>query len=313
MNDSNKFSLRKLICRHYFSGQKVIEKGIAVIGSTTIDWIVKEDGISMFKLGGVTTYSGITYSRHGVDTFVVSNVAKKDLPLLEKLHKERIKVCDGTTENTTHFVNFINGNNRKQRLTKKASPISYDQILKVLDRVSCLHLGPLHPMDIEIDAIKLLNTAKLTVFLDVQGYVRHVKDEIVHQNVSPQLPHALKVSQMVKANEAELDSILNHFKMNLADLMRFFEIEEFIVTQREKGGFVKDINGNELKYAAASIRELEDPTGAGDVFFASYIVCRYLKKMDIIDASAYAAVRSARQLEGRYIMPSELGLSIIEP
>jgi hypothetical protein len=43
----------------------MIEKGIAVIGSTTIDNIVHRN-FSRFKIGGVTTYSGITYSRHGI-------------------------------------------------------------------------------------------------------------------------------------------------------------------------------------------------------------------------------------------------------
>ena len=56
----------------------MIEKGIAVIGSTTIDNIIKKDTASYFKLGGVTTYAGITYSRHAIFTHVVTNVAPQD-------------------------------------------------------------------------------------------------------------------------------------------------------------------------------------------------------------------------------------------
>ena len=59
----------------------MIKKGIAVVGSTTIDKIVRENR-SIFKLGGVTTYSGITYSRHGIDSYIVTNVAKQDRVVL---------------------------------------------------------------------------------------------------------------------------------------------------------------------------------------------------------------------------------------
>jgi len=47
------------------------KKGIAVVGSTTIDQIVAEDK-NYLKLGGVTTYAGLTYRRHGIPTYIVS-------------------------------------------------------------------------------------------------------------------------------------------------------------------------------------------------------------------------------------------------
>lgn len=290
----------------------MIEKGIAVIGSTTIDKIVKENGASMLKLGGATTYSGITYSRHGYHTTVVSNVAEKDLTIFEKLTNEHVQVCYRTSPNTTHFVNRITGNSRKQGLPKKASAIKYSQILDVLDRISCIHFSPLHPMDIDIEVIKRFYNRKYSVFLDVQGYTRFVRDKIVHRGVSPQLVHALRASQVVKANEAELNSMLDYFKTNLTDIIQSFEIEEFVVTCGEKGGFVKNINGHEIKYKANLVRKFDDPTGVGDVFFASYVICRNLKKMAAIDACAYASKLSAQQVEGRYILPAQLRLSNID-
>ena len=56
---------------------KRLEKGIGVVGSTTIDKIVAEDQ-SYLKLGGVTTYAGITYRRHGIPARIVSNLADQD-------------------------------------------------------------------------------------------------------------------------------------------------------------------------------------------------------------------------------------------
>jgi hypothetical protein len=58
-------------------GSRLIEKGISVIGSTTFDKIAQRD-LSWLKIGSITTYSGITYSRHGIKTLAVSDIAKCD-------------------------------------------------------------------------------------------------------------------------------------------------------------------------------------------------------------------------------------------
>jgi len=68
-----------------------LKKGIGVVGSTTIDQIITEDH-SYLKLGGVTTYAGITYRRHGIPGFIVSNMAAQDLELMDKLTAENISV-----------------------------------------------------------------------------------------------------------------------------------------------------------------------------------------------------------------------------
>jgi sugar/nucleoside kinase (ribokinase family) len=288
----------------------MIKKGIAVIGSTAIDKIIKKDHTRYLKLGGVTTYSGITYSRHDIKTHIVTNVAAKDLPFIRRrLNKENINVHAGSTEHTTHFVNTINDDGRRQRIPLKAKPIVRDQIIKVFDLVDCLHLGPLHPMDIESDAFPAIKNSKLSIFLDAQGYVRLMKDEVVYSGVTGFLTDALMASQIVKTDELELEIILHHYKMNLSELMAKHKIEEFVVSRGPDGGFVKTIAGDQFEYRAAPIRLFDDSTGAGDVFFAAYIVGRFFKKKDVIEASSYAANLSARQVEGAHIKPDELCLN----
>ena len=83
-----------------------LNKGIGVVGSTTIDTIVSQHR-SVTKIGGVTAYAGITYSRHGLDTFVVSNIANNDRTIIDRLEQENIIVFNGETNRTTHFVNDI--------------------------------------------------------------------------------------------------------------------------------------------------------------------------------------------------------------
>lgn len=93
----------------------MINNGIGIVGSTTIDKIVSQQQ-SVSKIGGVTAYAGITYSRHGLDTLVVSNIAKNDRTIIERLEQENIIVLNGQTNRTTHFVNNIKKDFRRQKV-----------------------------------------------------------------------------------------------------------------------------------------------------------------------------------------------------
>jgi sugar/nucleoside kinase (ribokinase family) len=64
---------------------------------------------------------------------------------------------------------------------------------------------------------------------------------------------------------------------------------------------VETIGGKKHEYAAEGIETRTDPTGAGDVFFAAYLLSRFFRNQDIAQACRYAAGIAARQVEGRYI------------
>jgi sugar/nucleoside kinase (ribokinase family) len=294
-------------------GVRVIAKGIAVIGSTTIDKIVLRDR-SWFKIGGATTYAGITYSRHGIRTLAVTNIAKRDPEIVKKLRNEKIRVYSEPTEETTHFINYLKDDNRRQKIIQRAAPISCRQLLDKLKGVALVHLGPLHPTDIDIRAIKSLNRRHPYVILDTQGFVRTVKNEIVYPAVSTRLADALRISNLVKANNHEYKAIVDFYQVDLSELMRRFKISEFIVTSGKKGGFIKTIFGETVQYKgykankAAAAMSIEDVTGAGDIFLAAYVIGRILNRQMIADASQYAAKLVARQIDGNYIEPEVLAL-----
>ena len=278
----------------------LLKKGIGVVGSTTIDKVIVEDH-SFLKLGGVTTYAGITYRRHGIPVFIISNIAEKDLEVKDKLHAEDIPVFSAKSDLSTYFVNYNRGATRYQKLLQQAKSIKIGQIQSIFDRVDSLHLGPLHPLDIEPGVLRSLHNSNLNIFLDVQGYTRMVKNQKVYRSVSVQLAAGLTLAHIAKANEAEANAILSFYQMTLAELVHCFEIDEFVVTLGNKGGFVQKQNGETFHYDAAMIKTLVDPTGAGDVFLAAYIVSRLVDKKDIPDACIYAAKIAARQVEGKYI------------
>ena len=283
----------------------MIAKGIAVIGSTTIDKIILRNG-SRFKIGGVTLYSGATYSRHGINTIAITNIAGRDSRLIERLENQKIFVYSGPTSQTTRFINDIRTKNRTQKIPARAASISRLQIWNHIHKVNCLHLGPLHPDDIDVRAIQALKAMDLEIILDIQGMVRKVRNGVVYPAVAPQLSDSLSVSQIVKANKHEYATMLAFYQSDLVTLMRKFDIREFIVTAGTSGGFVQKTSAATIPYDAAATKFEGDPTGAGDIFLAAYVVARLLKQHSIRQACQYAARLVARQIEGNHIKADDL-------
>lgn len=283
----------------------MIAKGIAVIGSTTIDKIILQNR-SRRKVGGVTLYSGITYSRHGVKTRVITNIAAQHSQVVNRLEKQKIFVYNGQTRQTTHFINDLRTDERKQKNLQRAASIRPQQVLAHVNDVNCVHLGPLHPTDIDIGAINCLRALSLAVVLDVQGLVRRIEDGNVYPAVSPHLGDALRVSQIVKANEHEYAGIRDYFQTDLPTVMRRFQIREFIITAGARGGMVQETGASAVSYTAPTVKTGGDATGAGDIFLAAYVVKRLLEQHPIADACRYAANLAARQIEGNYIQEDDL-------
>jgi sugar/nucleoside kinase (ribokinase family) len=283
-------------------------RAIAVIGSTAIDKIVQRN-FSRFKIGGVTTYSGITYRRHGINTSVVTNVANRDREIIRRLQQESIVVYNGQTQFTTFFKNMIDDEGkRSQKILQQAASINREQVNENLKDVDFVHLGPLYPTDIDARAIELIDPLKHFVILDVQGLVRAVKNKIVYPAVSKSLPAAMRVAHIVKANRREYKSLIAFFRTDLLGLMRQFHINEFVVTAGHKGGFVQTERAGQISYPAAKVTSNEDPTGAGDIFLAAYVIGRFLKQRSIADSCKYAAKLAARQIMGKHIKPNDLYL-----
>jgi sugar/nucleoside kinase (ribokinase family) len=281
---------------------------VAIVGSTTIDTVAHR-GRRVFKLGGVTTYSGTTYARHGVQCLLVSNVANRDRHLLRPLANEHLILHLGKSRHTTRFVNHIKGDQRRQEMPAAADPIEWHQLAAVIDQVEILHLGPLHPNDIAHEVYCRLPTSNAVAVLDVQGIVRRVKNDQVHLEVSTHLPDALKACAIVKADEFELQTLKRFFRIGALNLMTEFGIEELVVTAGRKGGYVLTADGETVSYAGVPIQSVADPSGAGDVFFASYVTGRLIRHLSIAESCKGAAAAAARLVEGKFIRPQALILT----
>ena len=279
---------------------------VAVIGPATIDRVV-QGCTQVYQCGGVVTYAGLTFANLGLDTRVLTNIAAADQSMLAFLQHSGIEVHIGESPDTTRFVNFVDGDQRQQEVPSRAAPIGTGQLEPVLLGVEHVHLGPLAPGDLCPEILEAFRS-DIRISLDIQGYVRQIEDDRVIPAISVDLLAALQSADLVKASLDELELVLVHFGQTLVQLMRDCAIAEWVVTDGSRGGWIMDSTGRRTEFAADHIGSLVDPTGAGDVFFAAYLVARLHRREGVESAAHSAAALAARQVAGSFIKGSILQL-----
>ncbi len=282
-------------------------KSVAVIGSATVDEIVQGNSRSL-QLGGVVTYAGLTFRRFGVDTLVVTNVAEEDRAILDTLSREGIRLHTGSSARTTRFVNRVEGDTRTQELPQVAEPIRRKQIDDALKGLFHVHIGALHPDDIDPRVFECIRAAGLFASADIQGYVRFSDRGRVIQRVSDRAETVLRLVSVLKTDEEELQALTSFFGVDAGRLIRQFEIEEILVTAGSRGGYLLTKEEEVIPYRARTVEKPRSTVGAGDVFFAAYLAERYYRRQDIRASLDSASELAARQVEGRYIPPAALAL-----
>ncbi len=280
---------------------------VVVIGSVTIDEI-HENGLTALRLGGVVTYGGITFQRHGVGTAIVTNHAREDSRILNPLAGEGITIFSGTSASTTRFVNRSEGDRRGQEMPRAADPIGAAQIGAAPETILHFPLGPLHPEDIGRDAIERVAASKCLVSLDVQGYLRGRSNGRIVPAVSPGLEAVLRASHIVKADDSELELMLRAFRMSLPGFLEHFRITEAVITRGSRGASVWTLGGEGYQFGAERVDTPVSTVGAGDVFFAAYLANRIHRRTDIEQSASRATQTAARQVRGEYIRPGLLSL-----
>ena len=277
---------------------------VAVIGPATRDRVVL-CGVDRRKWGGVVVYSGLTFSRLGISTGVMTNLAARDHSVVDLLTKAGIAVEVGDSEATTEFVNHVTGDERRQELLARGTPISASQLTGIAASVDHFYLGPLHPLDIEPEAMKVLRGVD-RVSADIQGYTRKLEGTEVLPGVSPHVRLALEQADFVTASRHETEAVVNFCEREVGALMEEFRIEQWLTTDGKRGGCLQNRAGKRYDFRAANVDKVVDPTGAGDVFFAAYLTYHLYEGADIDEALRQAAAVTARQVEGRFITAEEL-------
>ena len=245
-------------------------KDICCIGHITKDKIVTPNR-TVYMAGGTSFYFSYAINQLPKDvTFsLVTAMDPTEKEPVEKMLKAGIDVSMNASRNTVFFENIYgeNQNERKQRVLAKADPFTIQQLEHVDAKV--FHLGSLLADDFPTEVVEYLSS-KGRVSIDVQGYLREVRDEKVYPIDWKEKLKVLKHTYYLKVNETEMETITGLKDAHeAAKLIHAWGVTEVIITLGSEGSLVY-VDDKFYEIPAYPPHEVVDATGCGDTYSAGY-------------------------------------------
>ncbi len=236
------------------------EAGIGVKGPDflVIGHLTKDLGEEGYTLGGTAIYSALTARNLGREVAVVTSAG----PDIELAVLEGVDLLSLPSPTTTTFRNIYRGERRSQFLYHRASPISVDAVPPEWRGLPIVHLGPV-AQELEEEMVWLFPHSLLC--LTPQGWLRRWDEE---GRVHPQRwEGAVKVLPSVDLLIVSEEDMRGE-AASLAQHLHLPHIS--VVTQGAQGATLYH-KGKGHRFPVPQARRV-DPTGAGDIFAAAFLV-----------------------------------------
>lgn len=271
-------------------------KDICCIGHITKDKIVTPHRV-VYMAGGTSFYFAyaINLLPNDVSFSLVTSMDPTETEPAEKMRQAGIDVTLNASRNTVFFENIYgeNQNERKQRVLAKADPFTIEQLEHVDAKV--YHLGSLLSDDFSNEVVEYL-AKKGKVSIDVQGYLREVRDEKVYPIDWKDKLKVLKNTYYLKVNEIEMETITGLKDAHeAAKLLHSWGVTEVIITLGSEGSLIY-VDDTFYEIPAYAPHEVVDATGCGDTYSAGYLYQRTLGATPT-EAGKFAAAMCTIKLE----------------
>ena len=271
-------------------------KDICCIGHITKDKIVTPHRV-VYMAGGTSFYFAYAINQlpNDVSFSLVTSMDPTETEPAEKMRQAGIDVTLNASRNTVFFENIYgeNQNERKQRVLAKADPFTIEQLEHVDAKV--YHLGSLLSDDFSNEVVEYL-AKKGKVSIDVQGYLREVRDEKVYPIDWKDKLKVLKNTYYLKGNEIEMETITSLKDAHeAAKLLHSWGVTEVIITLGSEGSLIY-VDDTFYEIPAYAPHEVVDATGCGDTYSAGYLYQRTLGATPT-EAGKFAAAMCTIKLE----------------
>ena len=269
---------------------------ICCIGHITKDKIVTPNR-TVYMAGGTSFYFAYAINQlpKDVSFSLVTAMDPTETEPVEKMRQAGIDVTLNASRNTVFFENIYgeNQNERKQRVLAKADPFTIQQLEHIDAKV--YHLGSLLSDDFSPEVVEYLSK-KGHVSIDVQGYLREVKDEKVYAIDWKEKKEVLKHTYYLKVNEIEMETITGVKDAHeAAKLIHSWGVTEVIITLGSEGSLIY-VDDTFYEVPAYAPHEVVDTTGCGDTYSAGYLYKR-LQGATPTEAGKFAAAMCTIKLE----------------
>lgn len=268
---------------------------ICCIGHITLDKVVTANAVKHMP-GGTSFYFSNAIKNMDVSFSLVTAVGEQENYIIEELKQKGITIKSLPSKHTVYFENIYNENqnHRTQRVLQEADSFTADDLLNIDAKI--FHLGPLLTNDIPLDVIKLLSE-KGIVSLDVQGYLRTVKENNVYYTDWLAKEKGLQYIDILKANEFEMEALTGTkdiFKG--AKILAEYGVKEVVITLGNMGSILFK-EGAFHQIPAYIPQQITDATGCGDTYMAGYLY-KKVKGSGLDEAGKFAAAMSTLKIQG---------------
>lgn len=238
-----------------------------------------------YTVGGTVTYGALTARNLGCSVGIVTSFALDVDPstLLTDVFIERIPSSDTTT-----FENIYVDGRRQQFIHATAASIKPASIPEGWKHSPIIHLGPL-VNEIPSEVVDALDTRSL-IGVTPQGWMRQW-DETGY--VEPRRWHEaadiLRGADVLVFSEEDVAQLPG-------EIDRLAGLAQIMVVTQGAAGATLHLDGQIEHHPAFEAREV-DPTGAGDVFAAAFLI-RFRETGDPHEACRFAHATASLAIEG---------------
>jgi sugar/nucleoside kinase (ribokinase family) len=237
------------------------------------------------NLGGSVSYAATTALRMGCRVGVITS-ASPDLNLAHALPGAQI-LCQPSAA-TTVFENIYQDGQRKQILHQRANVITCHQIPRSWRRVRMVYVGAID-QEIEPEVFGCF-ADETAICVMPQGFFRRWDEQgnVFFAEWKPPETVLRRINALVLSELDVPDPAL---------LVRNWEqfVDIIVVTRAERGASLYRA-GESCHYPARPAQEV-DPTGAGDVFAAAFLI-RLIETGDACEAALFGSVVASLSVEG---------------
>jgi len=258
---------------------------IHLIGNPTRDHIVNGPK-SVRAFGGTVLYAGLFLARSGHE---VTIIGKGDEDMEKWIEYQGIL--------TTHFhqtcriVEFDNVyvKNQREQFARYGEKIYLSEVPDAAFRSEAILIGSVLQ---EVDPEIVRAPRQALLMLEAQGFMRHLAPDgkVLHCTCSD-AETAVRYCDILKVDQSEAAVLTATTEADTAArVLHKMGPKIVIITSGENGVTIFD--GSRMIRIRAPAAEVVDPTGAGDVFGAAFLI-RYLQTEDLIQAGLFASAAAA--------------------
>jgi sugar/nucleoside kinase (ribokinase family) len=251
-----------------------------VIGHVTQDVVAP----GTFRAGGTATYAALAAWGLGRRVGVLTSTAP-DLALFPEA--PAVMVQRRPAAATTTFENIYTDGHRRQYVRATAELLTRADLPTGWERAPMVHLGPIAQ---EVDTSLLDAFPQAILGVTPQGWLRHWDGD----GLVSAVPWASAATILQRADVVVLSP--EDVGGDQLQLERYRSLAKVMVLTVGCQGCIVYTEGREERVPAYLVDEVE-PTGAGDVFAAAYLI-RLYETRDVIEAARFANSAASFVVEG---------------